>query len=127
MRPNFYIHLSLVSCSIAIYPATSGLAQEGDTTPSGPCLSQKEVRGGYPKYRIINGRHCWYASTRDRSEKPIRRATANKEDKGARAGGPEGWSTYVDQKTGTTVKYPANIFSVKDDSPSQKAGTTFGT
>jgi hypothetical protein len=27
-----------------------------------PCLSQREVRGGWPKYRIIKGRQCWYAS-----------------------------------------------------------------
>ena len=27
-----------------------------------PCLSQREVRGGWPKYGIIKGRRCWYAS-----------------------------------------------------------------
>ena len=65
-------------------PPASGLTQDTagvtqDTTPQlptpPPCLSQKEVRGGYPRYRVINGRHCWYASTRDRSGKQIGSAT----------------------------------------------------
>ena len=32
------------------------------------CLSLKQVHGGYPRYRVIGGRHCWYASTRFRQE-----------------------------------------------------------
>jgi hypothetical protein len=28
------------------------------------CLALHEVHGGYPRYRIIDGRRCWYASTR---------------------------------------------------------------
>jgi len=35
------------------------------------CLSREEVTRGYPRYRVINGRHCWYASTR-REPKPAR-------------------------------------------------------
>ena len=29
-----------------------------------PCLGLHEVHGGYPRYHIIDGRRCWYASTR---------------------------------------------------------------
>jgi hypothetical protein len=32
------------------------------------CLSRQQVRGGYPRYRVINGRHCWYASTPGRRQ-----------------------------------------------------------
>jgi hypothetical protein len=28
-----------------------------------PCLSLNEVHGGHPRYHVINGRQCWYAST----------------------------------------------------------------
>jgi hypothetical protein len=35
-----------------------------------PCLSLQEVHGGYPRYRIIDGRRCWYASTRGPEAKP---------------------------------------------------------
>src|SRR5439155_15081258 len=28
------------------------------------CLTRNQVRGGYPRYRVINGRHCWYASVK---------------------------------------------------------------
>jgi hypothetical protein len=28
------------------------------------CLTQDQVRGGYPRYHVINGRRCWYASVR---------------------------------------------------------------
>jgi hypothetical protein len=37
------------------------------------CLSLNQVRGGYPRYRVINGRHCWYASyasVKSRHRKP---------------------------------------------------------
>jgi hypothetical protein len=34
-----------------------------------PCLSREQVTGGYPRYRVINGRHCWYASTRNSTAK----------------------------------------------------------
>jgi hypothetical protein len=33
------------------------------------CLSLQQVRGGYPRYRVIGGRHCWYASTKGRPRK----------------------------------------------------------
>ena len=42
-------------------------------------------------------------------------------------GGPEGWTTYVDPDTGTTVDYPANVFSAKDDKPDQNSGVIFRT
>ncbi len=35
-----------------------------------PCLSLKEVHDGYPRYRIVEGRRCWYASTRGPEAKP---------------------------------------------------------
>ena len=35
-----------------------------------PCLSEKQVHGGWPKYRIIKGRKCWYASTSPRKNAP---------------------------------------------------------
>ena len=31
------------------------------------CRSRREVQGGWPKYRIINGRQCWYSSTPPRT------------------------------------------------------------
>ena len=34
------------------------------------CLSLQEVHGGYPRYRIVGGRRCWYASTRGPEAKP---------------------------------------------------------
>src|SRR6266571_1249950 len=37
-----------------------------------PCLSLKEVHDGYPRYRIVEGRRCWYASTRGRKPNPQR-------------------------------------------------------
>jgi hypothetical protein len=33
------------------------------------CLSRDQVRGGYRRYRVIHGRHCWYASARTRQTK----------------------------------------------------------
>ena len=42
-------------------------------------------------------------------------------------GGPEGWTTYVDPDTGTTVDYPANVFSAKDDKLDQNSGVIFRT
>src|SRR6266536_3474664 len=35
-----------------------------------PCLSLKEVHDGYPRYRVVEGRRCWYASTRGPEAKP---------------------------------------------------------
>jgi hypothetical protein len=29
-----------------------------------PCLSLDEVHGGYPRYHLVDGRRCWYASPR---------------------------------------------------------------
>jgi hypothetical protein len=29
------------------------------------CLSLSEVHGGYPRYHLVEGRRCWYASTRE--------------------------------------------------------------
>jgi hypothetical protein len=34
------------------------------------CLSLDEVHGGYPRYHIVGGRRCWYASTRGPEAKP---------------------------------------------------------
>ena len=34
------------------------------------CLSLQEVHGGYPRYRIVGGHRCWYASTRGPEAKP---------------------------------------------------------
>jgi len=35
------------------------------------CLSQEQARGGYPRYRVIGGRRCWYASARGRRNTKI--------------------------------------------------------
>jgi hypothetical protein len=40
---------------------TSVAAAAASSSPSN-CLSRVQVQGGYPRYRVINGRHCWYAS-----------------------------------------------------------------
>ena len=34
------------------------------------CLSLPEVHGGYPRYHLVEGRRCWYASTRGPEAKP---------------------------------------------------------
>jgi hypothetical protein len=34
------------------------------------CLALNEVQGGYPRYHIVEGRRCWYASTRGPEAKP---------------------------------------------------------
>jgi hypothetical protein len=34
------------------------------------CLSLPEVHGGYPRYHLVGGRRCWYASTRGPEAKP---------------------------------------------------------
>jgi hypothetical protein len=35
----------------------------------GDCLSREQVRHGYPRYRTINGRHCWYGFENGRRSK----------------------------------------------------------
>jgi hypothetical protein len=42
-------------------------------------------------------------------------------------GGPEGWSSYVSPETGTAVEYPANVFSVRDDSSERESEARFRT
>lgn len=27
-----------------------------------PCLARSEVKGGYPRFHIVDGRQCWYAA-----------------------------------------------------------------
>ena len=39
--------------------------------------------------------------------------------------GPAGWSTYVDPAAGTSLDYPANVFSVKEGAPEQGTGQRF--
>ena len=29
-----------------------------------PCLSREDIDGSYPRYRVVGGRRCWYASKR---------------------------------------------------------------
>ena len=45
----------------------------------------------------------------------------------ARFAGPEGWSTYVSNDGGTSVEYPANVFSVKEEPNDQHRQTLFKT
>ena len=56
---------------------TAGAATSAsDMSPK--CLTRDQVQGGYPRYRVINGRHCWYASSRPKHyERAERRAKAN--------------------------------------------------
>ena len=57
---------------------TAGAEHSATTSASdmGPkCLTRDQVRGGYPRYRVINGRHCWFASSRPKHyERAERRA-----------------------------------------------------
>src|SRR5947209_2061210 len=39
--------------------------------------------------------------------------------------GPAGWRTYVDPNTGTSLDYPANIFSITEGAPEQGTGQRF--
>jgi hypothetical protein len=64
-------------------PAPSHLDKA--TLAKQPCLSQKEVHGGWPKYRSINGRHCWYASTPPTgTAPPMGRATSTEQGRSGR-------------------------------------------
>jgi hypothetical protein len=36
---------------------------------AGDCLSREQVHDGYPRYRVINGRRCWYGSVNGRPPK----------------------------------------------------------
>jgi hypothetical protein len=47
-------------------------AAETQASEVGTCLTQDQVRGGYPRYRVINGRHCWYASVKARRKRQER-------------------------------------------------------
>jgi hypothetical protein len=62
--------------------------QDESTLAQGPCLSQKEIRAGWPKYRIINGRRCWYASTPPRKNAP----STNGQTTGNASSMPQGMS-----------------------------------
>ena len=35
------------------------------------CLSRAQIHSGYPRYRVINGRRCWYASTKSQQRKQL--------------------------------------------------------
>jgi hypothetical protein len=48
---------------------TAGVVSAVDS--ASVCLSQEQVRGGYPRYRVIGGHRCWYASARGRQRKQI--------------------------------------------------------
>ena len=56
----------------------AGVEQRAATSVSdmsAKCLTRDQVRGGYPRYRVINGRHCWFASSRPKHyERAERRA-----------------------------------------------------
>jgi hypothetical protein len=72
--------LFLVPALIGLSPAAISAAR--DESPAA-CLSLSEVHGGYPRYRIIGGRRCWYASPRAperRHERPGRAIDINPDD-----------------------------------------------
>jgi hypothetical protein len=53
---------------------TAGVEQSAATgTSDAKCLARDQVRGGYPRYRVINGRHCWYASSRPKHQERAQR------------------------------------------------------
>jgi hypothetical protein len=47
-------------------PASSNSSAAGI---AGDCLSREQVHDGYPRYRVINGRRCWYGSVNGRTQK----------------------------------------------------------
>jgi hypothetical protein len=47
-------------------PASSN---SGAAAMSGDCLSRQQVHDGYPRYRTIKGRRCWYGSVNGRPSK----------------------------------------------------------
>jgi|SRR5918911_766962 hypothetical protein len=53
-------------CVLLMLMSAQGRAQGEESQ----CLSLAEVQGGYPRYHIVNGRHCWYASTRGPQRAP---------------------------------------------------------
>lgn len=54
------------ACAVLMLVTVQGRAQSEESQ----CLSLSEVQGGYPRYHIVNGRHCWYASTRGPQRAP---------------------------------------------------------
>ena len=63
---------TLAGKPLSIQPdaATITLPLDKKALATSPCLSEKQVHGGWPKYRIIKGRKCWYASTSPRKNGP---------------------------------------------------------
>jgi hypothetical protein len=47
-----------------------GQTQTAAAKEAPQCLSQGEVHGGYPRYRLVEGKRCWYASTRGPETNP---------------------------------------------------------
>lgn len=67
-RGPIWICLGLMLAQVQAFAANDAPATAADDAPR--CLSLHEVHGGYPRYRIVGGRRCWYASTRGPEAKP---------------------------------------------------------
>jgi hypothetical protein len=67
-RAPIGICLGLMLAQAQAFAANDAPAIAANDAPR--CLSLQEVHGGYPRYRIVGGRRCWYASTRGPEAKP---------------------------------------------------------
>ena len=57
------------ACCLFLIGALSFIDAAAAQTPTADvaqpeCLTQDQVRGGYPRYHVIHGRRCWYAAVR---------------------------------------------------------------
>jgi hypothetical protein len=73
-----------------------------------PCLSQSEVKGGHPRYHIVDGRKCWHASPSPAAEPALDKPTsapptaaANEVDVN-----PYGDPAWEESTTGTASRKP---------------------
>ena len=67
-RGPIWIGLALALAQAQAFAANDAPAIAANDAPR--CLSLPEVHGGYPRYHIVGGRRCWYASTRGPEAKP---------------------------------------------------------
>ena len=67
-RGPIWICLGLMVAHADAFAANDASAIAANDAPR--CLSLNEVHGGYPRYHLVEGRRCWYASTRGPEARP---------------------------------------------------------
>jgi hypothetical protein len=67
------------------------------------CLSQSEVKGGHPRYHIIDGRKCWHADAEAVPDKPSRAPATAADEVDVNPYGDPAWEQAT---TGTAARKP---------------------